>query len=683
MAGISSLGIGSGLDIGTLVDRLVAAEQAPVQNRLNSREAQAQAQLSAYGSLKSALNDFRDTVQGLAQAGDFRTLTATSSNPEAVAVSASTTAVTGRLDLEVNQLAQAQTVASAAFATPAATVGSGTLTLRFGTVATDAEGAVIDFTQNPDKAVATIDIPAGSNTLASIRDAINNADAGVSASIINDGNGERLVFNAADTGAANAFVIEVTDDDGNDADGAGLSQLAFNTTASQSQQARAGQDAQLIVNGLAVSRAGNEITDLVDGLTLSLQTTTASAARIDVTQDAGAVKQKIQDFVDAFNQLSQQISQLAGFDASLGQGGVLQGNATVRGIDTRLQRLTTAEIPALNGRAIRSLADLGITTQRDGTLQIDDAALSGALENHFDEVGALFGIGGLVEGSGFRYAGSGGATRGGEYTVAVTSLAQQASIQGAAIVPPTPSLPLVIDASNDTLQLTVDGVPSGTIRLTQGNYASGTDLAAELQARINGDTNLKDAGATVSAAFSGNAFVITSSRYGSESAVTLNSVAANTPSSLGLSGGQTGVGADVQGTIDGIAASGSGRFLTAQSGAAAGLKVEITAPTTGEFGTLTFSRGLADQLNTTLETYLDGDGLLDSLTASLSDRIDAIGEDRDQLAARMQKVRQRYLDQFNAMDTLLAQLNSTASFLSNQLPGLERLAQSAGTSDSR
>lgn len=682
MAGVSSLGIGSGIDLGSLVDKLVAAEQTPAQNRLNSREAQVQAELSAYGTLKSALSGFQTQVQGLSQAADFRVLQATSSNPEAVAVSASAAAAAGSFDLDVSQLAQSQAVASSAFATTATPIGSGTLTLRFGTVTTDTGGTVTGFAQNPNRAVATIDIPASANSLEGIRDAVNNADAGVSASIVNDGTAERLIFNATDTGAANAFVIEVADADGNDTDAAGLSQLAFNTSVTHFQQTRSGQDAQLVVNGLAVSRPGNEITDLIDGITLSLTSTTTSAARIAVTEDTGAAKQKIQDFVTAFNQLQQQINQVAGYDAATKQGGVLQGNATVRGIDARLHRLTTSAVPVLNGRAIHSLADLGIITARDGTLAIDDAKLSDALKEHFDEVGALFGIGSLVEGNGFRYAGSTDSTQAGDYALDVTSLARQASIQGVAIAAPIPSAPLVIDAGNDSLQLTVDGVASGSIRLTQGSYTSGADVATELQARINGDANLKDAGAAVSVAFSGGAFVITSARYGSESTVTIGSVAANTPSSLGLSSGQAGTGVDVQGMIDGAAASGSGRFLTAQGGAADGLQVEITGQTTGGLGALTFSRGLTDELNTTLQAYLDSDGLLDSVTSSLGSQIDDIGEVRDRLAARMVQVRQRYLDQFNAMDILVAQLNSTAGFLSNQLPGLEKLAQSAGTSGS-
>lgn len=682
MAGVSSLGIGSGIDIGSLVDKLVAAEQTPAQNRLDSQEAQVQAKLSAYGSLKSALSSFQTQVQGLSQAADFRVLQATSSNPDAVSVTTSDAAAAGSFDLDVSQLAQSQAVASAAFATTATTVGSGTLTLRFGTVTTDEGGTVTGFTPNPDKAAATVNILAGANTLEGIRDAINNADAGVSASIVNDGVGERLIFNATDTGAANAFVIEVADADGNDTDASGLSQLAFNSAATLSQQTRSGKDAELVVNGLAVTRPNNEITDLIGGLTLSLTSTTTSAARIAVTQDTGTVKQKIQDFVTAFNQLQQQINQVAGYDADKKQGGILQGNATVRGIEAHLSRLTTSEVPALNGQAIRSLADLGITTARDGTLELDDAKLNDALDQHFDQVGALFGIGGLVGGSGFRYAGSTDSTQAGDYAVDVTGLAQQASIQGAAITAPTPSSPLIIDAGNDTLQLTVDGVASGSIRLTQGSYTSGADLAAELQARINGDANLKEAGAAVSVAFSGGALVITSSRYGSESTLAIDSVATNMTSSLGLSSGQAGTGADVQGTIDGAAAAGSGRFLTAQGGAADGLQVEVTAGATGNLGTLTFSRGLTDQLNKTLETYLNSNGLFDSLTSSLKDQVDDIGEDRDRLAARMAQVRQRYLDQFNAMDVLVAQLNSTAGFLSNQLPGLEKLAQSAGTSSS-
>lgn len=678
MTGITSTGIGSGLDISSLVDKLVSAEQTPTQNRLDQQEAQVQAELSAYGSLKSALSSFQSQVQGLSQAADFQLFQATSSDPSAVTVSASASAAVGSLDLDVSQLAQSQSVATNAFATSATPIGTGTLTFRFGTVTTDASGNVTGFTQNPDKADVTIDISASNNSLQGIRDAVNNANAGVSASIVNDGSGERLVFSATDTGADNAFVIGVSDNDGNDADASGLSQLAFNTSATQAQQIRAAQDAQLTVNGLAVSRASNEITDLIDGVSLSLKGTTTSTAHIAVTQDTGAVKQKIQGFVDAFNKLQQQIDQISGYNAQTKTGGVLQGNATVLRIASSLQRLTTSVVSVLDGRAIRSLADLGVTTAADGTLSVDSTKLDAALKSHFDEVGALFGISGLVDGSGLSYAGSSDTTQAGEYAVDVTGLAQQASIQGAAITAPSASSPLVIDSNNDTLQLTVDGVASNSINLTQGSYTSGADLAAEIQARINGDSNLKDAGVSVDVAYSGNAFTITSARYGSDSTLSIGSVDTNTTSSLGLSSGQSGTGVDVQGTIAGQAASGSGRYLTAQNGPADGLKVEVTGQSTGTLGSLTFSRGLTDSLNSLLDSYLNSNGLLDSVTSSLNDQVKSIGEDKNNLTLRMEQVRQRYLDEFNSMDAMVAQLNSTSSFLSSQLPGLENLAKSAG-----
>lgn len=681
MAGISSLGVGSGLDIRGLVDQLVAAERAPVQNRLDRREARLQAELSSFGSLKSALNEFRGTVDALSDASDFRVMRASSGNSDAIGVSASDTARAQALDVQVNSLAQAQSVASGGFGSTTDAVGSGTLTFRFGTVTTDAGGAATDFTVNGERPVASVEIPAGANTLEAVRNAVNDAGIGVRASIINDGSAERLVFSAEDSGAANGFVVEVTDDDGNDTDAAGLSQLAFNTAASNATRSRAGADAELVVDGLTVTRASNTVDDLVEGLTLTLKDTTATAVRLDVSQDTGAVKDKIQGFVDGFNALQDQIAQIAGFNADSGQGGVLQGDATVRTLNSTLRRQITDSLQVLEGRAVRSLADLGITTDSEGRLAIDSASLDDALANHFDEVGALFGVNGIVEGTGFRFESSRSETLAGDYAVNVSQLAERAAVQGSAITAPSVLSPLTIGADNDTLSLTVDGIASGEISLTQGDYTSGASLAAELQSRINGSQALQDAGASVAVSFDEAAgrFSITSQRFGSESEVRVNTVDTTTAATLGLDTSLADSGVDVAGSVGGVAGEGFGRFLTPQSGDPSGLKLEITGQSTGALGSVTFSRGISDGLLATLDGYLDSDGLLDATTDGLTGRIEDIGEARADLADRLQRIERRFVSQFSAMDALVGQLQSTQQFLTGQLANLDALSrQSSG-----
>lgn len=679
MAGISSLGVGSGIDIRSLVDQLVAAERAPVANRLDRKETLFQAELSGLGNLKSALNDFRSQVRALSDIEAFQSVKATSDNADAVGVSASAGSDTGAFDVQVNALAQAQATASGAFAESTTAVGSGTLTFRFGEVTTDGAGAVTAFDQNADRAVATVEIPSGATSLASIRDAVNEADIGVRASIINDGSGERLVLNAADSGAGNGFVVDVSDDDGNDTDNSGLSQLAFNASASNQSATRDAADSELVVNGLTITRESNTLTDVIEGVTLDLKETTSTAANIAISSDTGAVRKKIESFVGAFNSLQSQITQLSGYNAETRQGGVLQGNAVVRNINSNLRRLVTDTLGALEGRSVRSLADLGIITKRDGTMEIDSQRLSDALENSFDEVGALFASTGLVEGDNIRYESSRSTTQPGTYGVNVSQVAEQAVVNGGALgVTPSASTPLTIDADNDNFVIVVDGERSGTIALTQGDYTSGDALAAEVQARINGDGNLQDAGVSVSVDYdsTNDRLVFSSERYGSDSSIQLDSVDTNSAAELGIDDTLNDTGVDVAGTIGGVTGEGFGRFLTGQSGDPNGLKVEVLGQATGSRGEITYSKGITSRLEGALNSYLDSDGLLDSVTDSLRGRIEDIADERSRLQDRLQRIEERYIAEFSAMDTLVAQLNQTSSFLSNQLAGLESLATS-------
>ncbi len=221
---LSSPGIGSGLDVASIISQLMAVERQPL-SALDAKEAKYQAQLTAYGSLKGALSSFQTAVTALADPAKFSAVTAKLADTAVATATASTAAVPGTYSIEVQALAQAHKLKSAAFATSATTVGTGTLTIQFGTYS----GGV--FSLNSDKAAKTISIDSNNSSLAGVRDAINAADAGVAASIVNDGSGNRLVISSQDSGVANALKISVTDDDLADTDNAGLSRLVYDASS--------------------------------------------------------------------------------------------------------------------------------------------------------------------------------------------------------------------------------------------------------------------------------------------------------------------------------------------------------------------------------------------------------------------------------------------------------------------
>lgn len=676
MAGISVSGIGSGLDIASLVDQLVTAERTPVENRLNTKEATVQAKLSAYGMLKSALSSFQTTVAGLAEASAFQGLKATSSDSSVVSVSSTSSAITGNFSVSVSNLAAAHSVASKAFTETSSTVGTGSLTFQFGTY--DSGGNT--FTANGDKAIQVVDIAAADNSLVGIRDAVNNADIGVSASIVNDGSGYRLLFQSDDSGAANSLKVTVSDStDASDIDDAGLSQLAYDPTTvagsgKNMTETVTAVDASFSVNGLSITSSDNQITDAIEGVTLNLKdVTSGTPVSVSVARDTSGITSKVQSFVSSYNDMISTISDLTSYDASTGSAGILLGDSIARNVSSQVRGFLSSTVSGLSGN-YTSLVNLGITTEAGGTLTLDQTTLSDALSSDYSVVGKLFSAIGTTDDSLITYLGSSSQSTIGDYAINISQLATQATVTGVA----TSGFPLTVDANNDNFVIKVDGSQSASISLTQQSYASGDELAVELQSRINGDVNLQAAGVSVTVSYVTDHFEISSSTYGSDSTIEMVTVDTNTAATLGLSVGTGTDGLDVAGTIGGVTATGSGQVLTA-NGDAAGIRLKITGTTTGSRGSVVFSRGVADQISTMLEGYLATDSVLDARTDGLNSRIDDINEQRDRLERRLAIIQARYTTQFTAMDTLLGQLQSTSSYLTSQLAALPGATSSSSS----
>lgn len=397
MPAITSLGVGSGLDIGGLVDQLVAAEVQPASSRLDRREATLQAELSAFGTLKSALAGVQDQLKGLSTIGAARTTS--SSNTDLIAASATANAVPGSYDIEVGQLAQAHALASRSYGALTDVVGTGTLDFQFGT--TDYEAATDSyngFIPNPARSPQTLIIDETNNTLEGVRDAINTARMGVNAVIVNDGSGYRLLLSAEDSGAANSLQITVSGDAGS-----GLADLAFDASATAMEQTVAAQDAALTINGLAITSPSNAVDQAIEGLFLDLNgAAPGEVVRVQVAKDRAAVRQGVETFIEAYNGVVGQIRSLTAYDLETQQGSILTGDSSVRSIYAQLRN---GLISAVDGASetYSYLVEIGLESDSDGALTLDGARFDDAMSADFEGVvallsGAAEGLGQTVEG---------------------------------------------------------------------------------------------------------------------------------------------------------------------------------------------------------------------------------------------------------------------------------------------
>lgn len=375
MATISSPGLGSGLDVSGIVSQLVALERRPIQ-QLQTAATRIQTQISAFGKLQSALSTLRDAVAKLTRSDTWGAVTATTSAPQALAATVQSGAQPGSYSVLVQRLASGQSVASSAFAGPTASLGTGTLRIELGDW--DAVPPV------PKAGATAVDvvIAPGDDTLEKVRDRINAANAGVTASIVNDVTGSRLVIRSLDTGAENGFRIQVTGDgDGNDSDAAGLSALSFDASGGTSQLTRTktAVDALAQIDGLSVQSKSNTLSNVVGGLSLKLAQAGATPVEVTVAQDDESLRDTVGAFVSAYNDAIKLLREQTKYDAGSKTAGALQGDRIGVMLASKLREMIGATTTA--STAFARLADIGLDVQTDGTMQIVTGKLDNAIAN--------------------------------------------------------------------------------------------------------------------------------------------------------------------------------------------------------------------------------------------------------------------------------------------------------------
>jgi flagellar hook-associated protein 2 len=487
---ITSAGIGSGLDVNTIVSGLMNVERQPL-TILASKKTAFQTQVSAYGNLKSALSTFQTSVSALSSPAKFNVQTAMSANADVFNATANGSATVGNYAITVNQLAQQQKIASAGFASISDTVGTGALTISFGTFTSEVliPPTPSAFTPNTAKTDITIAINSSNNTLAGVRDAINAQNASVTASIINDGTTNRLVITSKDTGEVNSLKITTTDDDTVNTDTTGLSQLAYDPTAvvgsgKNLEQLQAAKNALLNIDGIAVVKSSNTVTDAIEGVTLNLlKTSNSLSVNLGVATNQDKVKESVTAFVDAYNKLDTTLRSLTKFGGESGTSGVLLGDATARSITNQIKAVFSNSITGTG--SLTTLSQIGVSFQRDGKLALDSTKLTSAISTNIKDIAALFAPSAKATDPLITYSGSTSKTQAGTYVVTVSQLGSTTvnavgTINGTAATGSATNLVGAAGSVTEGLSLKINGGALGA----RGTVTFSVGYAAQLDSVI-------------------------------------------------------------------------------------------------------------------------------------------------------------------------------------------------------
>jgi flagellar hook-associated protein 2 len=352
-------GVGSNIiDVNSIVSQLMTVEQRPL-TLLKSKESKLNAQVSAYGSLSSALSSFQSAMTALGDLEKFKVFSASSSDATVLTASASSAAAAGNHSVEVVRVAENHKLfSSASFAETDTLAANTTLTLTVGSTP------------------FSVDI--SGKTLSQAATAINEAsdNAGVTATVANVDGGYKLLLTAKETGSSSAIGVTYS----------GADPFSF-TTINQDRDAIPGftsadLDAVMILDGsasLTATRSSNTVTDLIGGVTLTLKK--AGTVTLSTDRDTAAIAKSAQAFADAFNTLRSKISEL--------RIGSLAGDSSLLSLESRVMGVLNTAPTGLAG-SYSYLSQVGVSIQKDGTMSLDNSVLTTALNSDFSAVANLF-----------------------------------------------------------------------------------------------------------------------------------------------------------------------------------------------------------------------------------------------------------------------------------------------------
>ncbi len=651
---VNTLGAGSGIDTDKLVSDLVAAQRLAADKALTARRDSATAKISAIGQVTSTLSAFSTALTSLATGG---TLSAQASSSDTGAVAAAFTNGAAPLNsaLEIRRLASSQTLSSTPIADATAAVGQGTLTFTFGAV-TSAGGAATAFTANTPASSFTVTIGPGDDSLAGVASAINAAKGGVTATVVRDSGGSRLLLKGA-TGATQGFTVTAD---------APLSEFAFGVGQTGMSVAADALNAQLVLDGVPVESPSNTVTDLIPGVKLDLKKAqVGTTVALTSSRDTAALSDAVSAYVDAYNQVQSILTALtkAPSDADSTDGGALRAESSIRTLQGRLKALTSTRLlPTGNGPS--SLAEIGVKTNRDGTLSIDSAALSKAVAADPDRIELLLTASQSSSSPLVAIGSASGAVKSGTYAI-TDIVAATAGTAAAGVAPAAFDTPVTIDATNQILRLTVDGKSTLDVLIPAGDYADGASLAVAMQAAINADANLTAFGKSLTVGWTGTGFSLASKAIGGGSLVSVDTMSPDLVTRLGLGAWTNTNGTNVSGKINGVAATGIDDRLIAPPTAGAGLVLLVRPGATA--ATVNVNGGITGAMADIYSSLATGDGALASALARITKEQTAIAADSAKVDAKSASMKDTLTRQFAAMEAAVAAFKSTQDFLEQQI----------------
>lgn len=672
--GLTVGGLGSGLDTEGMITKLMAIEAAPL-TQLQAKEVKAQAKISAWGTVKSAVATFQTATQAMQSATAFNSLKGTSSDETVASVTTTSQSKAGSASIAVTQLAQAGKTMLAGTFTAGQTINSlstpSNITLQFGKITPDAtNGSGTGATFAPDSSVTskTITIRANATLEQAVQD-INNAGVGVSARTVSTPAGLKVVVESTATGDKTDMQIFTGAGILNGANAFGV---VVGTPGANGAALVHGQDAKYTVDDVPISSKTNTITDALSGSTITLKGVSAAGkkANLTVATDTSGVKTQLEAFVKAYNDLDTTLRSVSAYGVSPGKGqapvggGELSGDSTIRAIQTEMRAMFNQPIPGAP-KGYSSMVDIGVTFAKDGKLSLDSTKLNTALTNNPDGVRQLLMGQAQFSQSGFTAINSNSLTKSGTSTIEVTSVPTKAKLVGGAVAA---TFPANLTGAN-VLKLSIDGTPVTANLAT--SYGSAAAMAAGMQTAIN--SSLPAARQVTVAYNSGSGkFEITSGKTGNTSKVEVLSGTTLSPS-FGLTVGSTASGTALAGKIGGVAALADDDSMTligATGSGASGLKIRVDTPTLGSRGSVSFARGFAYNMGDTLSRVLSLNGPIETSKSSLNSDISRIGDQVDRLNDKLVRTETTLRKQFTAMDLTVGKYSQLSTYLDSQLKAL-------------
>lgn len=508
---------GSGLNITQIVDSLVDAEKTPQENAIQTKIEDKTTSISAIGEVKSALSVLSSSLSNLVG----KTSLAASSNSSAVTASITDPSKAKSLSsaVTVSALAAGQTLAFTGYSSTTDIVGGGSLVLQKG------DWSSGSFVANSTTASTDLTVTE-TDTLASLRDKINALNYGVTASIIGAGDDTFNLVLKSEEGKENSLRITVTESPS----GSGLSSID-NSTTNSSKQKIAGADASLVVDGMTLTRSSNVITDLFEGYTVNLVSTTSSTANLTSSIDTNSATTNLESLVTAINSLKTILNTKTFSGDSSTEKGELADDPVIKSLKNQIDTLTTSALAGFGSSNVY-LSNLGVRTERSGLLTLNTTVLENTLKNNPSSFDAIFNSMYSAESSLLSVSGgTNSSPKPGTYAFAMTAYVSGA-FTGLASNDTTPG----VTSSNNTIQVTVDGITSGTVTVPAAEYSSESALATAIQTAINADSTLSAAGKSVVVTHSNGSYSITSGSTGSSTSIVIDAIGSNLNGFLKMSG---------------------------------------------------------------------------------------------------------------------------------------------------